>query len=66
MSEAKRAGQPPRILTKEEQEKMRTACRVRRSCLPNNSILITCLYSSREKCLILLHHTFDQGFRPMS
>lgn len=29
MSEVKHAGQPPKILTKEGQEKMRTVCRVR-------------------------------------
>lgn len=28
VSEAKHAGQPPRILSKEEQERMRTVCRV--------------------------------------
>ena len=65
-SEVKRANQPPKILTKEEQEKMRTACRVRPSCLPNKGLLITCLSSSQERCLILLHHTFDQGFQPTS
>ncbi|KAF8077977.1 methionine aminopeptidase [Lyophyllum atratum] len=33
LSEVKRAGQPPRILTKDEQEKMRTACRLAREVL---------------------------------
>ncbi|GLB34984.1 putative removes the N-terminal methionine from nascent proteins [Lyophyllum shimeji] len=33
LSEMKRAGQPPRILTKEEQEKMRRACRLAREVL---------------------------------
>lgn len=28
ISEIKQSGQPPRILSKEEQEKMRTVCRV--------------------------------------
>ncbi|PFH54383.1 hypothetical protein AMATHDRAFT_135259 [Amanita thiersii Skay4041] len=33
LSESRRAGQPPRILSKEEQEKMRTVCRLSREVL---------------------------------
>lgn len=45
ISESRRAGQPIKILTKEEQEKMRTACRVSSRNLPHAILLDHCVTS---------------------
>jgi len=64
MSEAGRAGQPPKILTKEEQEKMRTVCRLAREVLDIAASYIRPGISTDELDEIVHNATIERNAYP--